>query len=363
MEETPFHSLTISAIQPETDQAICISFELPAALQQLFRYRQGQYLTLQSELEGEWVRRCYSICSGIHDPTLQIAIKRVAGGVYSNFANDCLKPGDTLQVMPPQGSFFTELDPRQVKNYLFIAAGSGITPVLSNLKSILAEETRSRVTLLFGNQRTSTIMFRDTLGFLKNRYLGRFFWVNILSREDQGAELLNGRLNNRKGGELNRTLIDLGSYDEYFICGPESMISEVSRGLRGVGAKEEQIHYELFAASAEDARAVMEKHRARALAFSDKVSEVSVIMDGRVSHFPLSADGENILDAGLRHGMDLPYSCRGGVCSTCKAKLLQGEVDMDIRHGLGENELAAGYILTCQAHPISGRVIVDFDRK
>jgi ring-1,2-phenylacetyl-CoA epoxidase subunit PaaE len=187
--------------------------------------------------------------------------------------------------------------------------------------------------------------------------------VNILSREDQGADVLNGRLNNRKGGELNRQLIKLGSYDEYFICGPESMISEVSRGLRGVGVPEEQIHYELFASSAEDARAVVEKHHARAREYGGKLSRVTVIMDGRGSEFELSADGENVLDAGLNYGIDLPYSCKGGVCSTCKAKLVEGEVDMDITHGLEAGEREAGFILTCQAHPISDKVVVDFDQK
>jgi ring-1,2-phenylacetyl-CoA epoxidase subunit PaaE len=287
----------------------------------------------------------------------------VEGGVFSNFANDTLKPGDSIRVMPPQGSFYTVLDAGTQKNYLFIASGSGITPVVSNIKSILEEEPRSNVTLLYGNQRSSSIMFRETLSFLKNRYLTRFHWVNILSREDQGCEVLNGRLNNRKGAELNRQLINLDRFDEYFICGPESMISEVSRGLRGVGVREEQVHYELFAASAEDARAVVEKHHARAREYAGKISRVTVIQDGRASQLDMTADGENVLDAGLNHGIDLPYSCKGGVCSTCKARLVEGQVDMDITHGLEEGEIAAGYILTCQAHPISDTVVVDFDQK
>ncbi len=360
---TGFRTLTVRDVQPETDSAVRISFEVPADLESDFRYRQGQYLTLQADVDGEPVRRSYSICSGIDDEVMQVAIKRVEGGAFSNFANDTLKTGDQLDVLPPQGTFHTELDPTSRRNYLFIAAGSGITPVISNIRSILAREPDSDVTLLLGNQRTSTIMFREALSFLKNRYMDRFVWINILSREDQGADVLNGRLDNRKGAELNRRLIDLRSFDEYFICGPESMISEVSRGLRSVDVSEDHIHYELFAASAEDARAVIAKHHARAKDYADRTSAVTVVQDGRASRFELSTTGENILDAALNQGIDLPHSCKGGVCSTCKARLVEGEVDMDITHGLDDDEIEAGFVLTCQAHPISAAVTVDFDRR
>ncbi|MFV0276611.1 MAG: 1,2-phenylacetyl-CoA epoxidase subunit PaaE [Parahaliea sp.] len=362
MSDGQFYALNIARVEPETDQAVCLSFDIPEALGDTFRHQPGQYLTLRSQVDGSEIRRSYSICSGVNDPNLQVAVKRVEGGLFSNFVNDRLRGGDVLEVMPPQGSFFVPLDPQAQRNYLFIASGSGITPVVSNIRSILETEPQSRVTLLYGNQRSNTIMFRETLSFLKNRHLTRFHWVNILSREDQGCDILNGRLNNRKGADLNRQLIDLKVFDEYFICGPESMISEVSRGLRGVGVAEEHIHYELFAASADDARAVVEKHHARVKAYGGKTSAVTVIRDGRASTFDLTADGENVLDAGLNHGIDLPYSCKGGVCSTCKARLLEGEVDMDITHALESAELAAGLILTCQAHPITDKVVVDFDQ-
>lgn len=363
MAELQLYPLTVARVEPETDNAIKLSFAIPEALKEQFNYQPGQYLTLQAPVDGAPIRRSYSICSGIDDADLQVAIKRVEGGVFSNFANGSLRSGDTIEVMPPQGNFYIPLDPKREGRYLFIASGSGITPVVSNIKSILAREPDSQVTLLYGNQRTSTIMFRETLSFLKNKYLSRFQWVNILSREDQGADVLNGRLNNRKGAELNRRLINLQQYDEYFICGPESMISEVSRGLRGVGVSEDNIHYELFASSAEDARAVVAKHHARAQAYAGKTSQVTIIMDGRASQFALTADGENVLDAGINQGLDLPYSCKGGVCSTCKARLVEGEVDMDITHGLEPGELEQGLILTCQAHPISDQIVVDFDRK
>tara|TARA_R110002111_G_scaffold51311_1_gene89873 strand:- start:19089 stop:20180 length:1092 start_codon:yes stop_codon:yes gene_type:complete len=363
MAETIFHNLAVAAVEPETENAIKVTFQVPDELKEDFSFKQGQYLTLESELDGAKVRRSYSICSGINDNKLQIAIKRVEGGVYSNFVNDSLKVGDTVDVMTPQGNFYTDLDPAASRKYLFLAAGSGITPVISNVKSILEGEPNSTVTLLFGNQRSNTIMFREALSFLKNKYMTRLHWVNILSKEDQGADVLNGRLNNRKGAELNQQLVDLASFDEYFVCGPESMISEVSRGFRSVGAQEDNIHYELFASSAEDAQKVIEKHHARANHYGGKVSQVTVIQDGRSSSFELMADGENILDAGMNNGLDLPYSCKAGVCSTCKAKLVEGQVDMDITHGLEESEIAEGFILSCQAHPISDTVIVDFDQK
>jgi len=361
--EAQFFPLTVTSTTPETDNAIKIGFGIPIEFLDRFRYKPGQYLTIRSEADVNSLRRSYSICSGVNDPELQIAIKRIEGGQFSNFVNDSIKVGDIIHAMPPEGNFSATLDKDHVKQYLFIAAGSGITPVFSNIKSILEEEPGSRVTLLYGNQRTNTIMFRDALSFLKNRYMTRLHWINLLSREDQGADLLNGRLDNKKGSALNQTLIELDSFDDYFICGPESMISEVSRGLRGIGVKDADIHYELFSSSAEDAQLIVQKHQARARQFAGKMSHVTMVMDGRSVDFELSADGANLLDSGIDQGMDLPYSCRDGVCATCKAKLLEGKVDMDITHGLESKEIENGFILTCQAHPISDQVVVDFDHK
>ena len=243
-----------------------------------------------------------------------------------------------------------------------ICVGSGITPVLSIVKSILKCEPRSIVTLLYGNRNSATVMFRNELSFLKNRYMTRFNWVNILSREEQDAEVLYGRLDNRKGGELERRrLIDIGATDEFFLCGPQSMISEVSRGLRGSGVDESHIHYELFSSSIEDEQAAVEKHLARAQQYAGRVSDVTVTVAGRSSRFELSTDGESILDGALRNGADLPFSCKGGVCATCRARLTEGKVELDINHALSEKELSEGMILTCQAHPLTERVAVDFD--
>jgi len=363
MAESHFHSVKIDRVAAETEHAVRVRFDIPTDVRDKFNFVQGQYVTLKSRIDGEELQRSYSICSAPSEGFLEVAIKRVEGGVFSNYANEQLQAGDDIELMPPEGNFSTTLSPTHCGKYLFISSGSGITPVISNIKAILETEPDSEVTLLFGNQRTNTIMFREELSFLKNRFMRRFVWVNILSREDQGSDILNGRLNNRKGGELNQRLVNLAGFDEYFICGPESMISEVSRGLRSVGAQESKIHFELFASSAEDAQTVIKKHHARALEHGDKTSDVSIVVDGRSSQFELAVNGENILDAGINQGMDLPFSCKGGVCSTCKAKLVEGEVDMDITHGLEPEEIEQGFILTCQAHPVSDKVVVDFDQK
>lgn len=363
MSDTNFYRLRIADIRPETDEARCVCFEVPDQLKETFRFIQGQYLTLKAEINGEEVRRSYSICSGTDDGSLRVAVKRIEGGVFSNYVCDELEKGDLIEVMPPQGEFYTTLDTNAQKNYMCIAAGSGITPILSIVKSILSQEPQSRVTLIYGNKRTATIMFREELGFIKNRYMGRLNWINVLSQEEQDAKVLHGRINNRKGGELNhKRLIDIAGTDEFFLCGPESMISEVSRGLRSEGIDESHIHYELFYASAEDAETVIEKHHARALQYGGKVSQVVVNVDGRAIGFELTADGENILDGAINNGADLPFSCKAGVCATCKARVLEGEVEMDLNHALSEQEVADGVVLTCQAHPISDKVVLDFDQ-
>lgn len=359
---TQFHTLSIASVRQETDDAVCVGFAVPPHQQAAFEFIPGQYLTLKARINGEEVRRSYSICAGLDDGELRVAIKRVEGGVFSTWANATLQPGQRIEVMPPQGNFHTEIKPANEKNYLCICAGSGITPILSIIKTILAREPKSRLTLLYGNQRTNTMMFRNELGFIKNRYLERFHWINIFSREPQEAEVLSGHINNRKGGELNRRLINIRGFDDFFLCGPEAMISEVSRGLRGEGIDESHIYYELFAASADDARARVEKHHARAREYQGMVSEVTVLSGGRTYQFELTADGENILDAGLDNGADLPFSCKGGVCATCKARLVEGEVDMDLAVALEQDERDAGYILTCQSHPVSQKVVVDFDQ-
>lgn len=363
MSISTYYPLTVSEVSPETDQAVCIGFDVPDDLRDTFAFKPGQYLTLRADIDGERVSRSYSICVGPGRDALSVAIKRVEGGVFSNYANDCLKPGITLDVMPPQGHFSVDTQPDNARSYLFIAAGSGITPIMSNIEAVLEQEPQSRVTLLYGNQRTATIMFRQTLSFLKNRYLERFNWINILSKESQDAPLLNGRIDNRKGAELNGKVLQLKSFDLFLLCGPESMISEVSRGLKGLGIAETTILYELFGSSAEDAAERVARHHARSEVYGGKVCQVTIVNDGRSNAIEIAADGENLLDAGINLGLDLPFACKGGVCSTCKALLVEGEVEMDIHRGLTGAEIANGMILTCQAHPISDKVVVDFDKR
>lgn len=357
-----FHSLTVKDIRHETDNARVISFDVPSDLHDDYEFKAGQYLTLEQNIAGELVRRSYSICSGVNDQQLQVGIKRVEGGVFSNYAHEQLKVGDTLQVMPPQGEFYTALDSTHAKNYLFIAAGSGITPILSLIKTTLVCEPESKATLIYGNQSTATMMFRNDLSFIKNQYMSRFHWINIYSRQPQQAEVLNGRIDNKKGAELAQKLINLAGFDEFFLCGPEAMISGVSRGLTNFGIKDDKIHYELFASSAEDAKAIIEKHHARAVKFKGKTSSIELVKGGREYQFELTADGENLLDAGMAQGAELPFSCKAGICATCRCKLVSGEVEMDIDHGLQAQEIEAGYILSCQAHPLSDTVRVDFDQ-
>ncbi len=362
MPVNDFYSLTVARIEQQTEAAVCLTFAIPAKYQDKFAYKQGQYLTLRKEFDGVEVRRSYSICSAVTDPDLRIAVKHIEGGLFSTFINQQINAGDVIEVMPAQGNFYTEVTPDNDKNYLCIAAGSGITPVLSIIKTILTVESNSHVTLLFGNQKVATIMFKEELEALKNTHMARFQWLNILSREKQDVEILTGRINNKKGAELCEHLLVLEAVDEFFLCGPEAMISEVSRGLRAAGITETNIHYELFASSAADAEAALAKHHARATTLAGKVTEVTIIIGGRENTFELAADGENILDGGLDLGLDLPFACKGGICATCKAKLLAGEVDMDLSHGLEPDEVAAGYILTCQAHPVADKVVVDFDQ-
>jgi len=365
MPDTSFYSLSISDVKPETETAVCVTLAVPEALEEKFRFSPGQFLTLKANINGEEVRRSYSICSGVNDGHMRVGIKRVNNGLFSNYANDNFKRGDSIEVMPPQGNFCTPLHEDQKKSYMCLAVGSGITPMLSIIKSVLSTEPHSQVTLIYGNRRSNSVMFKEELSFVKNAYLERFQWINIMSMEDQGSELLNGRIDNKKGYLLQKNrLIDINKTDEAFICGPESMMSEISRGFRIEGLEDTQIHYELFASSSEDSQVRMDKAHQRVQEYGEeKTSRVTLKADGRAIQFDLAAVGENILDAGMNNGVELPYSCKAGVCSTCKCKLVEGQVDMDVTHGLEPHEIEAGYILSCQAHPISDKVVVDFDQR
>ncbi|HEY6503229.1 MAG TPA: 1,2-phenylacetyl-CoA epoxidase subunit PaaE [Chitinophagaceae bacterium] len=356
-----FHKLTIKEVSKETNDCVSVLFDIPEDLKNAFRFKQGQSLTMRSTINGEEVRRTYSICSTPFENKWRVAIKKVEGGLFSSFANDRLKKGDTLEVMPPVGKFYVELDPANKKNYLAIAAGSGITPVLSIIKTTLQTEPASSFTLVYGNRSRSSIIFFEELEALKNIYLQRFNFISILSRERTDALIHFGRINKEKLNELSR-LIDYSLIDETFLCGPEEMIFAAKNFLEAKGINKKKIHFELFTTS--PGTKPVTGNQQPVTKDTGPKSLITVKLDGRSFDFDLSLTSETtLLDAALKQGADLPYACKGGMCCTCKAKLVEGEVAMDVHWGLEEEEVEQGYILTCQSHPKTEKVVVDFDIK
>lgn len=355
-----FHSLKIKAINKETEDCVSVSFEIPEALKKEFHFSQGQSLTMRTIINGEEVRRTYSLCSSPLDNEWKVAIKRVEDGLFSTFANYNLKKDDLLDVMQPVGKFYVELNPANKKLYLAFAAGSGITPIISIIKTTLLTEPDSSFTLVYGNKSRSSIIFFEELEGLKNKYLQRFNFINILSRERTDATLNFGKINTDKLNELSK-LIDYSSIDETFICGPEEMIFSVKEFLAQKGIDKKKIHFELFTTPGQKKSIVSSP---QSTANAGPKSKITIKLDGRSFDFDLSLTSEtSILDAALKEGADLPFACKGGVCCTCKAKLLEGEVSMDVHWGLEDEEVEQGYILTCQSHPKTEKVVVDFDVK
>ena len=355
-----FHPLRIKKINKETDQCVSVEFEIPEKLKEAFQFKQGQSLTMRTMLNGEEVRRTYSLCSSPIDNKWTVAVKKVEGGSFSSFANEDLKEGDVLEVMEPVGKFYTELDPVNKKNYLAFAAGSGITPVISIVKTTLRTELNSTFTLVYGNRSRSSIIFFEELEGLKNKFIDRFNLINILSRERTDSEINFGKIDIGKLSELEK-LIDYKKMDEIFICGPEEMIFCVKNFLEQKEISEKKIHFELFTTSGQYKSKVKSQ---KSKVESGPQSKITVKLDGRSFDFDLSLSSDTtILDAALKQGADLPFACKGGMCCTCKAKLLQGEVEMDVHWGLEHEEIEKGFILTCQSHPKTEKVVVDFDIK
>jgi ring-1,2-phenylacetyl-CoA epoxidase subunit PaaE len=352
-----FHPLTVAKVKHETRDAIAVTFDVPPNLKDAFKYQQGQHLTLRAMIDGEDVRRSYSICSAVQDDALRVAIKRVNGGLFSTWANECIRPGVTIDVMPPEGRFNLPLEPEARRHYLAFAAGSGITPILSIIKTTLRAEPHSRFTLLYGNRASSSVIFRDELTDLKDQYLERLNLVYIMSREQQDIELFNGRITEDKCRQLFQHWLRVEDVDYAFICGPEDMMHGVSNALQEAGMPKERIRIELFAAGA----AKHERKPRTVSAEARHLTEVTVIMDGNHASFTMDKDKESLLDAGLRAGIDMRYSCKGGVCSTCRCKVLEGQVDMDVNYALEDYEVARGFVLSCQSFPVTDKVVVDFD--
>lgn len=352
-----FHRLTVSDIRVETEDCLSIVFDIPASLREVFAYVPGQYLTLRAEISGEEVRRSYSLCSALQDKEWRVAIKRVEGGIFSNFAHDTLSVGDTLDVMPPQGKFSVspELE-RNGRHIHAFAAGSGITPILSIIKSILAVEDQTKITLFYGNQSIGTIIFRSVLEALKDRYTERFSVLHILSREAQEAPLLNGRIDADKAQALLKTLVPKPA-DLTLLCGPGPMIEALRGRLPMLGIAPELILFEHFAPTGVSKPAKSQK----VTGVLKGTTQVTVRMDGVQTTFAMGEDAASVMEAAREAGLDAPFSCKGGVCATCRAQVLEGAVEMAQNFSLSEKDVAAGYILTCQAQPLTPSLVIDYD--
>jgi ring-1,2-phenylacetyl-CoA epoxidase subunit PaaE len=354
-----FHRLAVLDVERLTDDAVAVTFDVPSDVRELFAFRAGQHLTVRRHTGSEEIRRSYSICSTpalLRDEgVLRVGIKRVAGGAFSTYALAELAPGDEIDVLPPLGHFTTAFEPGRARHYAAIVAGSGITPVLSLAATALQTEPGSRVTLVYGNRAAGTVMFAEELADLKDRYPQRLHVMHVLSREAQESPLLSGRLDEARIGAVLDALLPAGTVDEWFLCGPHGMVLDAKVALSVRDVEDSAVHTELF--HVDDAPPVA---RPAAPEVAEAGAEVSIVLDGRESSFTMAHD-ERILDAALRARPELPYACKGGVCSTCRAKVVEGRVEMARNFALEPDELEAGYVLTCQSMPITDRVVVDFD--
>jgi len=355
-----FQKLSVAEVKKETGDCVSIAFTIPKELKETFQYKQGQYITLRTTINGEDTRRSYSVCSSPLDNELRVAVKKTEYGIFSTYANEQLKKGDTLNVMPPLGKFFTELNPDQSKQYIGFAAGSGITPLLSIIKTTLRTELKSSFTLVYGNRNRHSIIFKEELEGLKNLHMDRFRVIYILSCEKTDAAINFGRIDAEKCTALCNKNLDINTTDEFFLCGPENMIFSVKDQLEQLGVDKKKIHFELFTIPGQKQSSVV---RREAAVKTEVKSKITVKLDGITFDFDLGFEGDAILDAALKNGADLPYACKGGVCCTCRARLIEGEVDMDVNYGLEPEEIEQGFILTCQSHPRTEKVVVDFDSK
>ncbi len=352
-----FHALKISDVRKETADCVSIAFEVPNELKSRYHFLAGQYLTLKTIIDGEEVRRSYSLCSAPFENEWRVAIKQVESGKFSTFANSYLNAGDEMDVMTPMGNFALKNDVNHKKSYALFAAGSGVTPILSIAKEILNCEPNSIITLFYGNKGFNDVIFREELEDLKNRNLTRLSVVHVFSRESLGNKLQKGRIDKSKTIDLYNAFLKNISVDEAFICGPEQMILGVKEALTELGVDASKVHFELFTSGNVSSK----KKEAEVVELPSFESKVQVILDDESFDFNLDSNGMTILDAAQKAGGDLPYACKGGVCCTCKAKVMEGTVRMVINYALTPEEVESGYILTCQAHPTSEKVVVSFD--
>jgi len=352
-----FHPLTVESIEPLTDDSVAITFAVPDGLREEYRFTHGQHVNIRTELAGDDVRRSYSICSPVSSRRLRIAVKRLPGGAFSEHALETLKAGDVLDVMTPSGRFFSELDPEHEKHYVCIAAGSGITPILSIVASTLEAEPRSSVTLLYANRTHRSVMFLEEVEDLKDRYHDRMQLIHVLSREPQEVELFSGRLDEDRLTRILDTIVPVDTVDEWFLCGPFPMVQSLRKVLVHAGVAKRSVHAEVFHVDSSPVR----RPPVATPTAAGEGAEVTITLDGRQSTFRLGADGPPVLDAAVTVRADVPFACKGGVCGTCRAKVVEGEVAMDSNYALEPDEVDAGYVLTCQSHPTTDRVVLDYD--
>jgi ring-1,2-phenylacetyl-CoA epoxidase subunit PaaE len=386
-----FHDLRVRRIEPDTSEAVIVTFEVPVGLRESFGFTQGQYLTLRKTIEGQDLRRSYSICAGVDDGELRVGVRKVKGGVFSNWINEHLQPGDRISVMAPQGRFFVPLDANARRHHVGIAGGSGITPILSILKTVMVREPHSRFTLIYGNRALRSTMFKEELEDIKNRWMQRLVLHHVFSdepgndgphgashlppegaRSELGAArrsdlpLNMGLMNRDKIGDFLRTVVPAASIDHAYICGPFQMNDEAEAALHAAGVPEDRIHIERFgvaqapgAAALQAAGAVM--HQAQP--GDAERSRIVIIRDGLQREIEFSKDQPSILDAASAAGLEVPFSCTSGVCGTCRCKVMEGQVRMERNFALDKKEVEAGFVLSCQAHPLTDRVVLSFDER
>ena len=354
-----FHDLTVTDIHKTIRDAVVVTLKPQEGDEDAFDFIQGQYLTFRHDFDGEELRRSYSICAGKDDGILQVGIKRVDGGAFSTWANEELKVGDKVQAMAPMGTFHTAIDAGAERNYLGFAGGSGITPVLSILKTTLSREPNSSFTLVYANKGVNTIMFREELEDLKNLYMGRLNIIHVLETDTQEIDLFTGLVTEEKCGELFKRWIDIENVDTAFICGPEPMMLGIAAALRAHGLDDSQIKFELFA-SAQPGR-LKRKAVSKDAASGANQTTAAITLDGATQTITMGKD-TSILDAALENAMDAPYACKAGVCSTCRCRVIEGEVEMVANHALEDYEVEKGYVLSCQSFPLTDTVTVDYDQ-
>jgi ring-1,2-phenylacetyl-CoA epoxidase subunit PaaE len=353
-----FHNLSIAAVDEETSEAKSIRFDVPEALRETFAFKPGQHLTLLAEIGGEEIRRNYSLCVAPQDGELKVTVKRITGGVFSNWANDNLKPGDEIAVMPPHGSFTWDFRPEAANHYVAFAGGSGITPILSLMRTALLTEKQSRFTLLYGNRDSQSVIFLEELARLKNRFMDQLEIHHFLAEEAGDIDLFNGMLDRPKCDEVLTELIDPAGAAAFFICGPGPMMDSAEAALHDRGVAHDRILIERFTAGRPSAAV---EAQIQALQQEAAGQQILVTLDGRKRRIAFDAAAGNILDSARLAGLPAPFACKAGVCATCRARIVSGEVEMAARYGLTDEEVAAGYVLTCQSVPKGEGVEVDYD--